>query len=354
LGNREEPDLSLANRNRFPIWLLLILLLPVIPPVKAAGVSSVAIVMPGDKSDFGWNQQATGALDSVTTAGDLNLLVRDKIKPDKVSDALKDLQDKGAQLIICHAPAFTTACSDFARSGKVPVAVSGSPRAVVPNLVSDIEIQPQEAAYLAGVLAGRSTVSGMVGIVVSDESTMWNLITGGFAQGLKASNGSARLLYTVLNPSTGDAVKAKDAVNEQLDSGADIILGMDTARSTEMIDAVQKHNKDHKDSPARFIDVEGVRGHKYADVVLTSILFDFYQPFAQMIADIDSQTFGKIYTMNLQNDQIRLLDLPVDTPEPIATAVTSFQAKLVSGQLKVAATEDADEVRAKLEELGYR
>ncbi len=86
----------------------------------------------------------------------------------------------------------------------MPVAVIENPDAVSPGLVSDIETQAQEVAYLAGVLAGKETKSGTVGIVVSGEPPTWNYMTVGFAEGLKAANADAKLLYSVIGEAAYD------------------------------------------------------------------------------------------------------------------------------------------------------
>ncbi len=69
---------------------------------------------------------------------------------------IKEVSEReGAQLIICHASGYQTTCPKFAEQENVPVAVIENPTAVTPGLVSDIETQAQEVAYLAGVAAGK-------------------------------------------------------------------------------------------------------------------------------------------------------------------------------------------------------
>ena len=74
-----------------------------------------------------------------------------------ITPILRDLAAGGAGLIICHASGYQTVCPEFAAESGVPVAVIENPGAVSPGLVSDIETQAQEVAYLAGVLAGKTT-----------------------------------------------------------------------------------------------------------------------------------------------------------------------------------------------------
>jgi simple sugar transport system substrate-binding protein len=107
-------------------------------------------------------------------------------------------------VIICHASGYQTVCPEFAAESGVPVVVVENPAATSPGLVADIETQAQEAAYLAGVLAGNTTSGGTVGVIVSGEPPTWNFMTVGFAEGLKAANPDARLLYGVIGEAAYD------------------------------------------------------------------------------------------------------------------------------------------------------
>jgi simple sugar transport system substrate-binding protein len=190
---------------------------------------------------------------------------------------------------------------------------------------------------------------------VSGEPPTWNYMTVGFAEGLKAANGSARLVYSVIGDDAyDDSAGAKRVTEQQLAAGADIIFGMGDGASFGMIEAIRDFNKDHKDAPARFIDVIGDKHQDYSDVLLTSVLFDFGPTYKAMIEDLRAGTFGKIYTLNVQNGGIKLLDLGDDVPQETKDAVKKAQDDIVAGKIKVDAVGDAEGVRSKLQKLGYR
>lgn len=340
-----------------PLFLLALLSLALPSLVAAQGidVTTVGLITPASRTNLGWDQQAADTIEAVAAERGIRAEVQENAGYDDITPTLKDLQDDGAQLIICHASGYQTICPEFAEAEQVPVAVIENPRAVVPNLVSDIESQAQEVAYLAGVLAGRTTKTGTVGIVVSGEPPTWNYMTVGFAEGLKASNGSAKLLYSVIGEDAyEDSAGAKRVTEQQLAAGADIIFGMGDGASFGMIEAIRDFNEEHEDAPARFIDVIGDKSEEYGDVLLTSVVFDFGPTYNQMITDLEAGTFGKVYTLNLQNGGIKLLDLPEDVPDDVKEAVTKAREAIVIGKIRVSAVGDAEGVRSKLEELGYR
>ncbi len=180
-------------------------------PALLTTVDQVALVTPADRTNQGWDQQAADGIEAVAARLGIGAEVVDNAGYDDPGPILRDLAAGGADLIICHASGYQTSCPEFAAAEGVPVAVIENPDAVSPGLVADIETQAQEAAYLAGVLAGRTTTTGIVAIVVSGEPPTWNFMSVGFAEGLKAARPDARFLYSVIGEAAYD-----DAAGEKL------------------------------------------------------------------------------------------------------------------------------------------
>lgn len=350
--------------SRRVIWVLgcLTLVLPAFAgpasgqdgtPVPLVNIDRVALVTPADRTNQGWDQQAADGIEAV--AGDLGIEadVVDNAGYDDISPVLRDLASDGADLIICHASGYQTTCPEFAAADGVPVAVIENPGAVSAGLVSDIETQAQEAAYLAGVLAGKTTVTGIVAIVVSGEPPTWNFMSVGFAEGLKAARPDAKLLYSVIGEAAyDDAAGAKRVTDAVLGAGADIVFGMGDGASFGMIESVTAHNAENPDQPARFIDVIGDKSADNEDgAILTSVLFDFAPTYDQMLHDLDAGQFGKVYTLDLRNGGVRLNALPDDLAPEVAGAIAQAEADILSGAVVVSAIGDAAGMNARLDEL---
>ena len=140
---------------------------------------------------------------------------------------------------------------------------------------------------------------------------------------------------------------------QQLAAGADIIFGMGDGASFGMIEAIREHNEANADSPAWFIDVIGDKAADYSDVLLTSVLFDYTGVYEQIIGNVGTPDFGQIYTMNVENGGVRLLDLPASVSQETKDAVATAQASIIDGTITVSAVGDAAGVKTKLSELGY-
>ncbi|CAA9528180.1 MAG: hypothetical protein AVDCRST_MAG73-697 [uncultured Thermomicrobiales bacterium] len=321
-------------------------------PTVVNPVEKVALVTPESRTNQGWDQQAADGIEAVAKRRGIEAIVEENAGYE-IEPLLADLADQDVQLVICHASGYQTVCPEFAAEEGIPVAVVENPNAVAEDLVSDIETEAQEIAYLAGVLAGRLTRSGTVGVVVSDEPPTWNYMTVGFAEGLKATKPDAQLVYSVIGVAAyGDAAGGKRVTDQVLAAGADVVFGMGDGSTFGMIEAIRAHNAENPDDKALFIDVIGDKSQTVEDdLLLTSVLFDFTVIYEEMIRDLETDEFGKVYTLSVENKGVRLLDLPQSVPAEVVEAVARAEAGILDGSIAVSAVPDADGVRATLDEL---
>lgn len=322
--------------------------------VPSAGeeVETVAVLLPASQTDHGWNQQAADSMTVVAEERGFSLEVAENLGYGDISPVLRDLADRGFDLVICHASGYQTVCPEVAQDTGMKVVTIENPDAVSAGLVSDIWTEAEEVAYLAGVLAGEMTETGTVGIVASGQPPTWNFMTVGFAEGLYSVNPDAELLYSVIGVAAyEDAAGAKRVTESQLAAGADIIFGMGDGASFGMIQAIAEHNA-AGGAQAWFIDVIGdKRDIPEADVLLTSVLFDYSGLYDQFITDIEKGTFGTAVTLDLESGGIRLLELPAGVPDEAVQAVEEAKAAILSGAVTVSSIGDAEGMQQRLDEL---
>lgn len=357
--SRETRQSSTPFRLAAPVAMFLsaVLLLGLVPTrVAAQGttVKNVAIITPASRTNQGWDEQGVDNLTQVGSQLGVHVEVAENAGYDDITPILDDLADDGAQLIFCHASGYQTTCPEWAQERNVPVVVIENPSAVHPGLVSDIETQAQEAAYLAGVMAGKESRTGTVAIVVTGEPPTWNYMTVGFAEGLKATRPDAKLIYTSLGEGTyDDAAKAKQATDTVLAAGADIVFGMGDGAAFGMIQSIKGFNQGKPaGQQARFIDVIGDKSKSDASgILLTSVLFDYTAVDEKMIKDLESGSFGSVYTMSVANNGVRLLSPPTPLQPGTADAVEAARQQIIGGQIKVSAIGDAKGVHDRLQQL---
>jgi basic membrane protein A and related proteins len=325
---------------------------PAVSPGAGVTVDQFAVVTPASRTNQGWDQQGADAADVVAERLGIESIVAENAGYEDITPILRDLVASGADLISCHGSGYQTVCAEFAAESNVPVAVTELQSAIEPGLVSSIDPLAHEAAYLAGVLAGEVTETGTIGVVVSGEPPTWNYMTVGFAEGLKATNPDAQLLYSVIGEAAyDDAAGAKRVTEQQLAANADVIFGMGDGASFGMIQAIEEHNAQEGATKVWFIDVIGDKTAEHGDVLLSSVLFDYSGVYEQMIEDLANGTFGKSYVMNVENEGVRLLEPPEEISQEAKDAVGAAQEQIVGGEIEVPAVGDAAEMQARLAEL---
>lgn len=337
-------------------YLVLSSFLAFSPPVRAQEpqIDRVAIVTPASRTNQGWDQQGVDHLTAVGAELGIAVEIAENAGYDDITPILDDLAGEGSDLIICHASGYQTVCPEFAAERGIPVVVIENPGAVEPGLVSDIETQAQEAAFLAGVTAGMETRTGTVAVVVSGEPPTWNFMTVGFAEGLHSVRPEAKLLYQVIGEAAyDDAPNAKRSTETVIAAGADIVFGMGDGASFGMIQAIRERNQERAaDQQVRFIDVIGDKsGSDAGEFLLTSVLFDYQAAYRTMIAGLRDGSFGTVYTMNLENDGVRLLEVPGAVQSSTTDKVDETRERIIAKQIKVSSIGDAQGVERRLDEL---
>src|ERR1700693_2224434 len=134
----------------------------------AAELEALAIMMPEEPTDYGWNQQGFNAAKTVAAKYGLKFMPATGLGYGDVHAELRELADDGASLIIAHASGYNTAAPEIGAEKHVPVAIVDRPKDSKPGAVADYTLTGREGAYLAGVLAGETTRTHVVAIVVVD------------------------------------------------------------------------------------------------------------------------------------------------------------------------------------------
>jgi len=113
---------------------------------------------------------------------------------------LRELADDGASLIIAHASGYGAAASRDWRGEARAGRHRRSSKESKPCAVADYTLSGREGAYVAGVLAGKTTRTHVVAIVVAAESPPINSQSAAFTQGVRATDPGVKVLYAVIGP----------------------------------------------------------------------------------------------------------------------------------------------------------
>ena len=332
--------------------LILCLCIAVNAAVAGDPPKLVGIALPEAGTDKGWNEQGKAGLERIARKYGFKIELAEALGYGDIKPTLRDMVNKGCELIICHASGYQTVAPEIARETGVKVTTVENHRDVTPGLISDIDTQPQGGSYLAGWLAGKMTRSNIVGIVASAEPPTWNRMSAGFAQGLKAANPNCRLLYSVIGEDAyADAAGGKRNTRDQIAVGADVIFGMGDGASFGMLQACATR-KAKDGGKAWFIDVIGdKRDIDRADVLLSSVIMDMSVVYEEVVNSYMDGTFGQQHWVGMKNGAIYLLELNKAVPQAIKKELETIEKDIVADQIKVVDIPAAVELHKYLNKL---
>jgi basic membrane protein A and related proteins len=326
---------------------LLALTLSTLPSTaRAAALEALAIMLPEEPTDFGWNQQAYTAAKVVAAKYGLKFMPATGLGYGDPHAELRELADDGASLIIAHASGYNTAAPEIAAEKHVPVAIVDRPKDSRTGLVADYTLTGRDGAYLAGVLAARMTRTRTVAIVVAAESPPWLSQSAAFAQGVKATDPAVRILYAVIGPAAyADVAGGRRVTESAIGAGADIVFGQGDRASFGMLEAVETH-KSTAGGTVWFIDQLGDKSSMDKGHLLTAVVWDLVPVYSAMVEDLKAHRFGTHpYALSLADDSVHLLHTR-HIPDPAWQEIARQRQQIIDGKLKVETVWDAIKVRA--------
>src|SRR5580704_17276170 len=259
---------------------------------SAAEVTSLAIMLPEEPTDFGWNQQAFEAAKAVAAKYHLKFMPASGLGYGDVNAELRELTDDGASLIIAHASGYNTAAPEIGAEKHVPVAIVDRPTDSRPGAVADYTLTVREGAYLAGVLASKTTRTHVVAIVVAAESPPWNSQSAAFAKGARATDLGVKVLYAVIGPAAyADVAGGRRVTETVIGAGADVVFGQGDRAAFGMLQAVETRQS-AGGGKVWFIDEIGDKTSIDKGHLLSSVIWNLVPVYSAMIEDLKADKFG--------------------------------------------------------------
>lgn len=108
--------------------------------------------------------------------------------------------------------------------------------------IKNILFKAEESAYLAGLIAGKTTKTNNVGFIGGMELPVIDTFKYGYMAGVKAANPEAKVQAQYANSFT-DQAKGKAIANQMYSNGADIVFTCGGDVGTGAIEAAKENNK---------------------------------------------------------------------------------------------------------------
>jgi basic membrane protein A and related proteins len=308
-----------------------------------ASVTKVGFASPAKASDYGWNAQGYNAAKSAAKSAGASFDAITNIGYDKTDSVLRQLVNQGANFIVAHASGYDTIAARLSQQLKVPMITYDVKANLHKGTTSYITTSSQQGAYLAGILAAKQTKTHKVGIVISAADDNWYKMSGGFVQGFRHVNKTAKIFFATISP-TGydDAAGGKRVAKSVLAQGADVLFTMGDNASFGYLNAIGSAKVGHK--VWMIGDIGNMTPIDKHHVFLSSVLWSFNTVFKQAINDVNNGKYGTHgYNLTLKNG-ISLLKTKY-IPKKTWKAITKAKSQILSGKIKIKVTHSQKQVQ---------
>jgi basic membrane lipoprotein Med (substrate-binding protein (PBP1-ABC) superfamily) len=184
-------------------------------PIKAAAIYTVPI-------EQQWVSRIHKALNAAKDRGDVTYKWSENVANNDYERIMRQYAEEGNDLVLGEIFGVERAARRVAANyPKVAFLMGSSFGPSKPNL-SVFDNFIQEPSYLTGMVAGKATKSGTIGMVGGYAIPEVNRLMQAFMDGAKAVNPNVRFLVSFIN-SWYDPPKAKEAAFAMIDRGADVM-----------------------------------------------------------------------------------------------------------------------------------
>ncbi len=301
-------------------------------PASAAGLS-VAALFAGRIDDRGFMQAGYEGLKRAETRFGAITSSIDGIKPEKdlLAGALRALAETRPDLVIAHGGQNNEAAQQVAAAFPDIRFVVTQGNVTGPNLAS-YDVLQEQSTFLAGMLAGLTTKSGVVGHMSGIRVVPGLKGRAAFAHGLAYTNPKARLLTNFSGNQDDNALSRKIA-GAMIDQGADIIFTMLNAGRQGAIDVCRERK-------VAQIGNVGDWTQMVPDVFVASAFADVGQALVQAVDDITNNRFeaGVIRKVTLSSSDALRLTMAGNVPSTVRERINIATQEIAAGRLDVPTT----------------
>ena len=298
-------------------------------PATSARSFRVALLTPGPISDQAWNAGAYQGLLRIRDSLGAQISHIQTKSPADFEENFRQYGAQGYDLVFGHGFEFQDAASRVGADFPKTVFITTSGNQVRPN-VAPIVFGFEEPSYLAGVLAGSLTKSGLIGAIGGTELPPVRSSFLAFEAGVHAVNERAKVLTSYVG-SWEDASTAKEQALALIHRGVDIIFQNADAAGLGIFQAARE---------SKGVYVFGANADQNdvaPDVIIASVVIDLPHAFLIVAQSVKDRTF-KAKVLRLGDDQ-QVVELVVNPklasviPAAARAAVDSARVGIASGRI---------------------
>lgn len=287
--------------------------------IKVAGVHASPV-------ENAWNSRIHLAMQQAAEAGLIEYEFSEGVAATDYPRAMREYAESGVQLVWGESYAVEREAREVAADYADTAFLMGSSGGPEGDNFGVFGTRNHEAAYLAGMLAGKMSESNVFGSVGGYPIPEVNLLINAFRMGVKEVNADA----TFLNGFIGawfDPARAQEAAIAQIDSGADILFG-------ERIGTADAAQAKGVKAIGSLIDYTP----RYPETVFANAIWNYGPTIEAIVADITAGSpVGRDYTeysfMSYGGNELIYVDSMV--PADAIPAMEAKRAAIQVGEFEV-------------------
>jgi basic membrane protein A len=287
-------------------------------PITVAAVFSFPLHEP-------WVSRVHDALNNAQSQGHIKYVCTENVKGKAYTNALQGYAKQGVQLIISEAFDNTDAIYKLAKNyPKIAFLVGSTGRPQQPNL-SVFDNHIHEPTYLAGMIAGGMSQTGIISLVAGHPVPKTNRLLHAFIDGALEINPDAKFTTAFIN-SWSDPIKTQQVALHHIQQGADIIY----AERAGVEDIAQQHKK--------LVINNTISTHSsYPETVLVSAVWDASPAIARALTMVErgmfkADDYGKYAHLRYQGSMLQPEDaLKKKIPKALLARVNARRQTILDG-----------------------
>jgi basic membrane protein A len=291
----------------------------------------VALLHPGPTSDNSWNWGASQGLARIRDSLGADVSAIQTKTPAEFEENFRQYGAQGYDLVIGHGFEYQDAAVRVAPEFPKTVYVTTSGNQVGANLAG-IEFDFEEPSYLAGVIAGRLTKSGVIGTLGGTELPPVKRSFAAFAAGAKSVNPNVQVLGSYVG-NWDDVNAGKEQALAQIGRRADVIFQNADAAGLGVFQAAKER---------RGVLVIGSNANQNGvapEVTIGSVVIDLPRAFMLVAREVQERRFQpRVFRLGGKEEVVTFVPNPAraDLVTPaIAAEMDSARVGLESGAIKV-------------------
>ena len=287
----------------------------------------VALLTPGPISDQSWNGGAYEGLTRIRDSLGAKISHIQTKTPAEFDENFRQYGAQGYNLVFGHGFEFQDAALRVAPEFPRTIYITTSGTSTAKN-VAGMEFAFEEASYLAGMMAGAITKTGVIGLIGGTELPPVRRSFAAFRLGVRPTNPKERIIVSYIG-NWDDVSAGKEQAVAQITQNADIIFQNADAAGLGVFQAAKESKG------VRVIGSNSNQNDVAPDVTIGSVVIDLPRAFLAVAREVkDGKFTPRVISLGLHDNIVRLVlnpRLESTIPPRVRAQVDSARVALDGG-----------------------